>query len=182
MRASLGGTEFSRVEKSLAADFFTQLRSRNHVVGNIVYLLDRFSINTVVHEIGHVLDNALSNSIYPGGAAVFGGGPGDAMARAVGLDPTKCTIRFMCDWESIARSANAELNPNSYGRTNGPSEDFADAFMLSVNGSLGGAPIRDQFMRNLAALQVQVSPEFHGMASAYARWPIHPVPAPTPPG
>jgi hypothetical protein len=112
---------------------------------------------------------------------VFGGGPGDAMARAVGLDPTRCTIRFMCDWETIALSAGAETNPNEYGREKGPSEDFADSFMLSVNGGLRSAPIRDQFMRNLAALQVGVLPEYAGVRSAYLRWPITPVPVPTPP-
>jgi len=181
MRAVFGGTFFSSVSKSLAAKFWTELNNYNHVIGKTVYLLDTFSINTIIHELGHVLDNSLAKVHYPGGASVFGGGPGDDMARAIGLDPTECTFRFQCDWERIAMSSGAEMNPLKYGRTHGPSEDFADSFLLSVLGGLGRAPIREKFMRDLAVSQVQTQPEYPGMYSAYLRTPILPVTAPTPP-
>jgi hypothetical protein len=181
MRAVFGGTYFSHVSKSLAAKFFAELNNRNHVVGKTVYLLDTFSVNAVIHELGHVLDNSLANIQYPGGASVFGGGPGDDMARAVGLDPTECFFRFQCDWEQIALSSGAEINPLAYGRKFGPSEDFADSFKLSVLGGLGGAPIREKFMQDLAVSQVQTRSEYPGKFSAYLQSPIIPVPAPAPP-
>jgi hypothetical protein len=82
------------------------------------------------------------------------------------------------DWETIVLAAGAEQNPAEYGQTRGPSEDFAESFRLSVFGGLAGAPIRDQFMRDLAVLQVQVHPEYSGQP--YLPWRIQPVPAPTP--
>ena len=184
MRAALGGTLFARVEQSVAAGIFSDLKNYNHVVGSTVYLLDEFTSGIVIHEMGHVLDNKLSNTWLPGGAAVWGGGPADEMARALGADPTQCMLRFQCvrsgvNWEATFRTAQLEVNPSSYGYSHGPSEDFAESFMLSVTGGLNAAPQRAEWMSNFAALQVAMRPEYSGQLYMAQRNPA--VPAPTPP-
>ena len=184
VRALLGGTLFSNVESSPAAKVFPELYEHHHVLGQVVYLMDWFSIGSVLHELGHVIDNQLSPSGWPG-AAVFGGGPGDQLAFSLGANPYFCGLRFRCDWLSIVTGANAELNPTQYGRNHGPSEDFAETFRLSVLGDLETAPQREQFMQQFAALQVDVKPAYSGSLYQYYRIPASPaqpvpVPAPTP--
>lgn len=84
----------------------------------------------VVHELGHVLDNNLG-PVFP--ATFFGGGAGDAMLKAIGGEPTKCTPRFFPKSNYIEACTPQEYwQPlSSYGNTC-VAEDFAEAFVHTI--------------------------------------------------
>jgi RHS repeat-associated protein len=180
LRSVFGGTVFKH------ADFIGHALNAHHVRGSTIFLLDNFDLAIVIHELGHVLDNRLGFG-WPIGSALFGGGPGDDMARALGANPRSCGwIRSNC---AGYRTSNEPIIDNddlmAYART-GPNEDFAQSFMVSV---LDGAtlqsnyPLRAAFMTDLATSLSTTRSEYGLNApSPYLNRRILPVPAPTPPG
>ncbi len=107
------------------------------------------TVNIVVHEIAHVLDNRLG--IHPL-ASVFGGGPSDELARFVGYEPDRFFPRFHgLHFEQVLSNSGLEVNPTEYGRSFGPAEDFAESFRLAVTDSElleKSAPLRFQWFEN----------------------------------
>lgn len=102
---------------------------------NQVRLVDDFATiyhgdRHVVHELGHVLDNNLG-PILP--ATFFGHGAGDAMLRAVGGLPEKCTPRFVAkaDYVEVCTPQEFWSPRSSYGNTCA-AEDFAEAFVHTI--------------------------------------------------
>ena len=160
-RAIFGGTVFAHTDwigESLVP-------GRHHVRGAVVYLLSGFDVGSVVHELGHVLDNRLGFEI-PVGAALFGGGPADNMSRLLGADPTQCPFnRSACGGYS---TLSEELAQGVYARS-GPSEDFAEAFRLSVLDPANLPPIRAEFVSNLAASLTTTQSEFVNPSFYYNR-------------
>ncbi|MFO7661184.1 MAG: hypothetical protein R6X18_01185, partial [Chloroflexota bacterium] len=153
---------------------------RHHVRGSNIYLLPGFDLRTVIHELGHVLDNHLGFGL-PIGSALFGGGPADDMAIALGADPSTSWLR------SGRAGYDTPLEPIS-GRTyseyarSGPSEDFAEAFSRSVLDPYGfqnSNPLRAKYLSNIAASLVTNQSEFIG-PSVYFSQRIMPVAAPVP--
>ncbi len=179
-RANFGGTGFAH------ADFIGRnVLNAHHVRGSTIFLLDNFDLGIVVHELGHVLDNRLGFG-WPIGSALFGGGPADDMARTLGADPTGCGWnRSRC---SGYRTPNEPIMDNdtlmAYAR-NGPSEDFAQSFMVSVlQGSTlqSSYPLRGTFLADLAVSLTTTQSEYALAPSPYLMRRIVPVPAPLPPG
>ncbi len=82
MQAYLGSTCFNH--GMLLRRYYYVWRSKMH-------LGKGFSINTVIHEFGHILDNRIASK----NASVCGGGPADALFRAVGGNPEIGWLRFM---------------------------------------------------------------------------------------
>jgi RHS repeat-associated protein len=165
-----GGNGLERMNGTIGPVFFTrsQLVSSldlssanplNYVLGTTVYLAPEASRFVVIHEIGHVIDNvsgsdAVANLL--GGAAIWGGGASDAMAKDLGGEPHTCQIRAYCWGHKTPR----EGVPRGYEET-GPSEDFAQTFALSVTDPQGlrkSAPARAQWMEKFATLQVNQVP------------------------
>ena len=147
------------------------LKNAHHVRGSTVYLLDGFSLDTVIHELGHVLDNRLGFE-WPIGSGLFGGGPADNMAQTLGANPSAC------GWNHSRCSGYDtpdEEFPTFYAG-NGPSEDFAESFRLSV---LHGAefqssyPLRSRFLTELAVSLTETQPQYVPIPRA--------MPVPTPP-
>jgi RHS repeat-associated protein len=207
MRATFGGTSFFHqqqtplfgiIETSAALEGrwgphpligFAEMKDRSHVLGSSVYLdMNRDDIvETIIHEMGHVLDNRFSNAPWPG-AAVLGGGPGDAMAYSLGADPTQCLYRANCEsfggpnWETYLREAEIEINPSLYARRTGPSEDFAETFAYSVlqNEDLADMPQRAAWMSNFARSQLHFGliPGYPPPSATLTPIPVSPVAVP----
>jgi hypothetical protein len=136
MRAYLGDTIFRR------ADWYGRFNNVNHVRGfNVRLLPDGFDVDTVIHELGHVLDNRLGFR-WPIGSALFGGGAADRMSRYLGADPRQCgwnrSAGCTVEGERGTYYTPVQAPPTDYA-WNGPSEDFAESFRLSVRGTLTGA-------------------------------------------
>jgi hypothetical protein len=180
IRATFGGTRFAH------ADFIGRnVLNKHHVRGSTIFLLDNFSLATVAHELGHVLDNRLGFG-WPIGSALFGGGPADEMARALGGDPTSCGWnRSLCSgYGTPDEPIRRDDKLMAYARS-GPSEDFAQSFMVSVlQGSTlqSNYPLRATFMADLALSLTTTQSEYALPPSLYLMRRIVPVPAPTPPG
>ena len=103
----------------------------HHVWGQTVVMLENFSLDDVIHELGHVLDNVMSGNTRLGGASVWGGGPSDIFADYIGATGHRnCTWRQDCKGIYSAPGWAASTSPNYY--LEGSSEDFAQAFMESV--------------------------------------------------
>ena len=65
------------------------------------------------------------------------------------------------------------MNPNQYAAS-GPSEDFAEAFMIAAMGydlgqSSSPRPQRIQYVRNMLSLQTNVAPRYSINDFGYAR-------------
>ena len=91
--------------------------------------------STLIHEMGHVLDNNVKNGVIP--ATYLGGGPADAMVSAMGGNPGDCTLRFKCGdkrWYRDNIAGSYAWPEQSYANT-GVAEDFADTFMSTVMGN-----------------------------------------------
>ena len=175
MRAALGGTQFTKA--GIVGNLV--LQGKHHVRGSKVHLLPNFIIDEVVHETAHVLDNRLG--LDPWMTALHGGGPADDMAYELGFDPSVClqltlyvsfsyprlrideTTRSICPSYTLAanRKQLREEPPSKYAKS-GPSEDFAETFMLSVLNPLDLGPIRTAFMINLAHSLTTIEGEFQG--------------------
>lgn len=143
MRGALGGTQFAKA--GVVGNLV--LAGNHHVRGNKVHLLPGFSAGTVIHEVGHVLDNRSGLHFL---TALTGGGSADRMARELGFFPNICLNRSRCsDYTSAALEKRLnEGTPSDYAK-NGPSEDFADTFMLSVLSPGSLQPIRSDFMSEM---------------------------------
>ena len=177
MRGILGGVTFKHGD--LIGSVFVP--GNHHVRGSNVYLLPRFNLGSVVHELGHVLDNKLGFG-SPIGSALFGGGPADDMASMLGADPG---LNWLRSGQIGYKTPEEQIDPNAYSKyaTTGPSEDFAEAFRLAVLSSSdfqSHNPVRADFMSNLAVSLVTSQSEFVG-ASIYLSQRIVPVAAPSPP-
>ncbi len=84
----------------------------------------------IVHELGHVLDNALGG-VLP--ATFVGGGAADRMVAAVGGKPERCVPRFvpMSDYVEKVTPLESWLPREAYGNTC-VAEDFAEAFVWTL--------------------------------------------------
>ena len=174
VRGILGGTHFAH------ADFIGQLLNAHHVRGSTVFLLNgSFDIGTVVHELGHVLDNRLGFG-SPIGSALFGNGVADEMSHFLGGDPGMCGLnRSVCS----GYSTTAEKAFPSVYAGNGPSEDFAESFRRSVLDSdrfNSSHSVRSAFLTGLAESLTTTESEFILYPSIYLYRRIVPVPAPEP--
>ena len=105
----------------------------HHVFENRVVMLAGFALSSVIHELGHVLDNSRSSISRPGGAVTWGGGLSDEFADYAGMEGyTGCLIRFWCHekYTGVAESLWDDGQNGYY--LNGSPEDFAQAFKFSV--------------------------------------------------
>jgi RHS repeat-associated protein len=179
VRSVFGGTTFAHADfiGTEILPLFNEGKHRHHVRGRTVYLLDSFSLETIVHELGHVLDNRTGFQI-PIGSAFWGGrGAADDMARLLGARPFFCPLRCVC---SAYQTPN-EAPPSLYARK-GPSEDFAESFRQSVLNPTGfhsNHPIRAGYLDELASSLTTEESEF--VAGPLNRRKV-PAPVPTPPG
>lgn len=118
----------------------------HHVEGRDIILVPSIYKDNIVHEFGHIIDNVTGRSLL---ASILGGGPSDEMARSLGVNPTKCTLRFLCEgYEQMLWDAEAEFPIYNYA-LNGPSEDFATTFekiVVSDSRILSQNPIRVAWM------------------------------------
>lgn len=142
------------------ANNFWNTLGYHHVLGRKIELLPSFSKENIIHEFAHIIDNVTGSSAL---ASIIGGGPSDGMARSLGVDPTKCNIRFLCNgYKQMIRDANAELPFYDYAY-NGPSEDFATTFeklLVSDSRILSQNPIRVAWMTNYIEQYQQSSDMF----------------------
>ncbi len=98
-----------------------------------------YDSSTVVHELGHVLDNNNKKGILP--ATINGGGPADTMVLAVGGSPSACQPRLQC-WSApnapqghqwyIDNVAGDSPWPEKWYGNNGVSDDFAEVFRWTI--------------------------------------------------
>jgi hypothetical protein len=143
-------------------------------VGHDVFLdRDNASVELIIHEMGHVLDNSLG----PEWAAILGGGAADDMARDLGGSPRDCVLRFDCASKYVGRSpgSNQYGSPRTYWTPTehprsfhddyarmGPAEDFAEAFKFAVMDSGADRPQRVRWMRDLISMQVDTRHAYGG--------------------
>ncbi len=114
----------SPVYLSHASEFWIE-KGYHHVEARSIILIPSISQVDIIHEFGHIVDNVTGNTRY---ASIFGGGPSDDMVRHLGVDPSRCSLRFQCsDYKQMLRDENAELPYYDYAY-HGPSEDFAVTF------------------------------------------------------
>jgi RHS repeat-associated protein len=172
MRGAISPVWFSR------GGLFWNWLGRHHVVAREVYLVSPFSIGNIIHESAHALDNLTGSSIY---ASIFGGGPSDDMARSLGMDPTRCTLRFSCSkYIDMLRDAKSEPPPTDYG-LHGPSEDFADSFMLLISNDATmrqKAPIRSNWITNYIEHETRTRSAYEGNPYQYLWFTRQPIPIP----
>ena len=105
--------------------------------------------NTLIHELGHVLDNNQKGGIIP--ATVFGGGPSDQMVRDLGGHPENSFLRMQYGKPTISfspLSVDFQSDYNGYQNfvagpfgwvnpdyaNNGVSDDFANTFRYTITG------------------------------------------------
>jgi len=81
VRAVFGGTNFQYAD---SLSVFRLGTGFHHVWGTTVVMLEHFSSDTLIHELGHVLDNVISGKTSFGGSAVWGGGMSDMFAKFSG--------------------------------------------------------------------------------------------------
>jgi RHS repeat-associated protein len=157
MRAALGGTQFSKA--GIVGNLV--LENRHHVRGTRVHLLPGFDIDTVVHEIGHVIDNQLGATSM---AALLGGGKSDEFAYYLGFDPHDCLWnRSQCaQGRYAAATLKEELPPDYTYARRGPSEGFAETFRLSVLSPHSLGPMRTDFVIKMARSMTTSVGEFQG--------------------
>jgi hypothetical protein len=137
---------------------------------NAVYLAGwSFDEAMVIHEMGHILDDQAGSRALPGGATVWGGGLGDAMAAGLGGAPKDCLPRNWCGWpfdrtrerwdtgsEPLSQAPDVYVK---YARQ-GSAEDFADAFKYAVLGNEQNRHIRAQIIKAFVQLQVDTAPRY----------------------
>lgn len=149
---------------------------RHHVEGQTVYLVPGFYDEKTIHESAHVIDN-LSGGLNP--ASIFGGGASDDMVNYIGVNPNQCFLRFWCPkYLRLLRESNAELPP-SYGE-NGPSEDFAETFMLIVQDRLDNYvyPKRWSWMIDFIQNESRTRSAYNGNPYQYLWFLPQPIPIP----
>jgi hypothetical protein len=98
---------------------------------NEIWLPSSFSAQTVVHELGHVLDNdSKLGGLWP--ATYKGGGAADRMIRFMGGQPDNCHLRWFCKNGYVENVAGRDPCPSgSYG-SNSVADDFAESFVYAV--------------------------------------------------
>ena len=90
MRAVFGGAHFAH------GDLISVFLNTHHVRDYTVFLLDNFNLSTIVHELGHVLDNRLGLGFgFPIGSALFGGVL--QTTCLVSLEPSRQHVRIGLD-------------------------------------------------------------------------------------
>jgi RHS repeat-associated protein len=149
IRAVFGGTKFQYARR--VSVFRWPLRV-HHVWGTTVVMLQGFSEDGVLHELGHVLDNVASDMTGFGGSAVWPGGLSDMYADFIGWRGyERFPFRFWCPPYERGPGGEIWVNaPNDSYHTTSPSEDFAQAFKESVLNHVAleqNAPRRANFMR-----------------------------------
>ena len=179
VRSAFGGTTFAHADvvgKYILPLVMLDGTPRHHVRGATIYLLDRFDLKTLVHELGHVLDNRTGFGFPIGSAFWFGGGAADDLAYGLGAD--LCRLRCACKGY---RTPN-ERTLFGYAER-GPSEDFAVSFAESVLNPTGfesDHPIRASLLNQLASSLVTEMSEFASYRPYLERRKA-PAPVPTPP-
>jgi hypothetical protein len=111
-----------------------------------------WNVYTLIHELGHVLDD---NTRTPGSAAgpadIFGGGAADKMVTDMGGNPTLCVPRFSCSGYSDPRISGFYPWPNGAYGSKGVAEDFAETFVNTiVNESLVPSGRLDWMKKNIS--------------------------------
>jgi hypothetical protein len=104
------------------------------------------------------------------------------MSKYLGVDPTQCILRFWCPkskYLGLLREAEAELPPDYGG--NGPSEDFAETFMMSIK--YGGVfsnsyPIRWRWMIDFIEGERRTRAAYTGNPFKYIWFLPQPIPIP----
>jgi RHS repeat-associated protein len=112
-----------------------RLTGDHHVWGTAIVMLENFSLDSVIHELGHVLDNVVSGKTWLGGSAVWGSGLSDQFAKFIGMTGYEgCWLRFECGGSYSGPAWDDHPDPAVIGTywKKGPSEDFAQAFRYSV--------------------------------------------------
>jgi hypothetical protein len=158
MRAALGGTQFTKTGIVGKVVLLGEPEPFHHVRGSKIHLLPGFKVSTVVHEIGHVIDNQFGTTFL---AALLGGGKSDEFARYLGFDPHDCIFRSKCARYGAATLKEELPEEFEYARR-GPSEDFADTFRLSVLSPHSLGPMRTDFMSKMARSMTTSMGEFQG--------------------
>ncbi len=134
-------------------DFWHLGGGHHHVYKDIVYPLRGVSKESMIHEMGHILDNLAIPSKL---SSIFGDGPSDEFAKSLGVNPNQCTLRFACEYyySTALRAAKAEMPDNNYAY-NGPSEDFAVTFENLVDNkttAIDKTPHRSQWVTSYISL------------------------------
>ena len=134
IRQTLGGTIFKYADPLSP---FRLGEGYHHVEGQVVSMIEHFSLRGIVHELGHVFDNNISGKTGFGGSAVWGGGLSDQFASFVGMSGYEgCILRFKCNGSYSGSAWDDDSQSNRPGTgiywKNGSSEDFAQAFRSSV--------------------------------------------------
>jgi len=104
---------------------------------NHIWLPNSFSVQTVVHELGHVLDNnywELGDRLWPFPPTYAGGGLADFMVYSMGGDPSQCIPRWSCA-NVYASIAGMDPWKSAYYGSNSIADDFAETFMNTIFGN-----------------------------------------------
>ena len=156
IRAAFGRVVFHKSRgQSIVDESFTK-NAVAHVINNNVYLHGSTSTATIIHELGHILDNhQASLQLYPGGGTQWETGPSYEYAKELGFDPEKCGyIRLKCSayTEYLKDESKPIHTEYVYDYRNYPSyiEDFADAFAGTIQGKFSNQnSVRTGFISKL---------------------------------
>ncbi|MDD5368419.1 MAG: hypothetical protein PHQ40_04995 [Anaerolineaceae bacterium] len=94
VRSYLGNTIFN--QGGVASDIANKIGAAAFVFPyhDVNLVSGKYGSSTIVHELGHVMDNNNVSGISP--ATLAGGGPADTMVLAMGGTPTTCNPRLQC--------------------------------------------------------------------------------------
>jgi RHS repeat-associated protein len=144
VRKYLGNTEFHH------ATWYSRLLTKGSntvLTYSRAYLENGFDLGTVIHELGHVLDNNRKVGGFP--ATWFGGGGADFLLQSVEGNPGACLLRFACSKNYVPAISGPEFWPDtwpeSYGN-NSVADDFAHTFRFAVLMPLSAPPNRLNWM------------------------------------
>jgi len=151
-----------------ATNFWITLGA-HHVQSRSIILIPVIYRDNIIHEFGHIIDNVIGSTRL---ASLLGGGPSDDMARHLGVDPSLCSLRFLCPkYEQMLINAGSELPAYGYAY-NGPSEDFAETFEKIV--------VSDSIIHSKNPIRVAWMNQFIEGYKLYRDLFFDPLPIPTP--
>jgi hypothetical protein len=123
----------------------------------VIRLPSGFGIDTVFHELAHVLDNHSKSGLLP--ATWTGGGAADAFISAMGGNPNACFVRWNC---SGTHFDNAGIDITRWERgtygNNGVADDFAVTFEYLLASKPGIPESRKIWMQSFLALTAKPIP------------------------
>ncbi len=110
-----------------------RLTNKHHVYGQKVVMKEHFSLEILIHELGHVLDNVMSGKTRLGGSAFWGGGLSDNFADDIGATGHRdCISNARCDGTYSAPPWHDRSSKAGDYYKYGSSEDFAQSFAVAV--------------------------------------------------